>query len=69
MDFVVVKIKVEKCADCPFVIMHGNKPITWEIEWRCTKTNREVPQNVVASDCPERTVRATAAELARYYSQ
>lgn len=69
MGFVVIQIKVEKCADCPFVLIHGNKPVTMEVEWRCTKSNREVPPNIVASDCPERPVLATEAELARYYNQ
>lgn len=62
MDFVVIQIKVERCADCPFVQEQ-------ELAYFCRKTEREVPPNVVATDCPERPVRPTNAELARYYSK
>lgn len=62
MDFVVIQIKVEKCIDCPFV---QEQPLAFF----CKKTEREVLPNIVATDCPERPVMPTTAELARYYSQ
>jgi len=72
MDFVMVKIRVEKCAECPHVYKHENEALNMKVEWHCFQdenTYFEVDPSIIATDCPERPILPTAADIIRMHSQ